>query len=79
MAGNAFVFELNAKGNADALLLRASEAAGSLAGRAGQAAACVSELCDGLDAVNEMPLAAQHLCAGEHTGTGGGQSELAGL
>ncbi len=25
MAGNAFVFELNAKGNADALLLRASE------------------------------------------------------
>ena len=56
MAGNAFVFELNAKGNADALLLRASEAAGSLAGRAGQAAACVSELCDGLDAVNEMPL-----------------------
>lgn len=56
MAGNAFVFELNANGNADALLQRASEAAGSLAGRAEQAAACVSELCDGLDAVNETPL-----------------------
>ena len=56
MAGNAFVFELNAKGNADALLQRASEAAGSLADRAEQAAACVSELCDGLDAVNETPL-----------------------
>ncbi|HCB9839981.1 TPA: transglycosylase SLT domain-containing protein [Escherichia coli] len=56
MAGNAFNFELNARDNASALLQRASEAAGSLAGNAEQAAACVSSLCDGLDAVNETPL-----------------------
>ncbi|WP_244582557.1 lytic transglycosylase domain-containing protein [Escherichia coli] len=56
MAGSAFNFELNAKDNASALLQRASEAAGSLAGRAGQAAACLSSLCDGLDAVNETSL-----------------------
>ncbi|WP_256119878.1 lytic transglycosylase domain-containing protein [Escherichia coli] len=56
MAGNAFDFEMNAKDNASALLQRASEAAGLLAGNAEQAAACVSSLCDGLDAVNETPL-----------------------
>ncbi|EES3796830.1 TPA: lytic transglycosylase domain-containing protein [Escherichia coli] len=56
MAGNAFNFELNARDNASALLQRASEAAGSLADNAEQAAACVSSLCDGLDAVNETPL-----------------------
>ncbi|HAY0228602.1 TPA: lytic transglycosylase domain-containing protein [Escherichia coli] len=56
MAGNAFVFELNAQDNASAHLLKATEAAGSLAGRAEQAAACLSSLSDGLDAVNETSL-----------------------
>ncbi|EPM5737091.1 lytic transglycosylase domain-containing protein [Escherichia coli] len=56
MAGNAFVFELNAKGNADALLLRASEAAGLLAGNAEQAAASVSGLSEELGEVNDTSL-----------------------
>ncbi|EFC6651837.1 lytic transglycosylase domain-containing protein, partial [Escherichia coli] len=56
MAGNAFVFELNAKGNADALLLRASEAAGLLAGNAEQAAASVSGLSEELGEVHDTSL-----------------------
>ncbi len=56
MAGNAFVFELNAKGNADALLLRASEAAGLLAGNAEQAAASVSGLSEELGEVNDTSM-----------------------
>ncbi|HEM0054033.1 TPA: lytic transglycosylase domain-containing protein, partial [Escherichia coli] len=56
MAGNAFVFELNAQDNASAHLLKASEAAGSLAGNAEQAAASVSGLSEGLGAVNKTSL-----------------------
>ncbi|EIC3243779.1 lytic transglycosylase domain-containing protein [Escherichia coli] len=56
MAGNAFVFELNARDNASSLLQRASEAAGLLAGNAEQAAASVSGLSEELGAVNEKSL-----------------------
>ncbi|HEI3267963.1 TPA: lytic transglycosylase domain-containing protein [Escherichia coli] len=56
MAGNAFVFELNARDNASALLQRASEAAGLLAGNAEQAAASVSGLSEELGAVNDTSL-----------------------